>query len=109
MWAPRVKCRHSVSPACWAPNQIEVVQESKATLLGCPCVRWQVQRLLPAFCCSITSTGCNSALIMRLQVQQLGRTHRSNQRQPPLYLIVASDICGEQRFASAGTPAVPAG
>ncbi len=34
-------------------------------------------------------------------MQQLGRTHRSNQRQPPLYLIVASDICGEQRFASA--------
>ena len=42
-------------------------------------------------------------LAMPVQVQQLGRTHRSNQRQPPLYLIVASDICGEQRFASAGT------
>jgi C-terminal domain on Strawberry notch homologue len=42
-----------------------------------------------------------------LQVQQLGRTHRSNQRQPPLYLIVASDICGEQRFASAGTTHTP--
>lgn len=41
-------------------------------------------------------------LLLLLQVQQLGRTHRSNQRQPPLYLIVASDICGEQRFASAG-------
>jgi C-terminal domain on Strawberry notch homologue len=40
-------------------------------------------------------------------VQQLGRTHRSNQRQPPLYLIVASDICGEQRFASAGIAQPP--
>ena len=36
-----------------------------------------------------------------LQVQQLGRTHRSNQVQPPKYLIVSSDISGEQRFASA--------
>ena len=35
------------------------------------------------------------------QVQQLGRTHRSNQVQPPKYLIVSSDISGEQRFASA--------
>jgi hypothetical protein len=26
---------------------------------------------------------------------------RSNQRQPPRYLILASDICGERRFASA--------
>jgi hypothetical protein len=30
-------------------------------------------------------------------VQQLGRTHRSNQRQPPRYLIVSSDISGEHR------------
>jgi hypothetical protein len=36
-----------------------------------------------------------------MQVQQLGRTHRSNQVQPPKYLIVSSDISGEQRFASA--------
>ena len=34
-------------------------------------------------------------------MQQLGRTHRSNQVQPPKYLIVSSDISGEQRFASA--------
>lgn len=27
-------------------------------------------------------------------VQQLGRTHRSNQRQPPRYVILSSDICG---------------
>lgn len=33
-------------------------------------------------------------------MQQLGRTHRSNQQQPPMYLIVSSDICGEKRFAS---------
>ncbi|GIM03776.1 hypothetical protein Vretimale_8391, partial [Volvox reticuliferus] len=31
----------------------------------------------------------------------LGRTHRSNQAQPPLYMIVSSDISGEHRFASA--------
>lgn len=36
-----------------------------------------------------------------LQVQQLGRTHRSNQLQPPKYLIVSTDISGEHRFASA--------
>ncbi len=35
------------------------------------------------------------------QVQQLGRTHRSNQAQPPHYLLVSSDISGEHRFASA--------
>ncbi|KAL0037371.1 hypothetical protein WJX79_004342 [Trebouxia sp. C0005] len=34
-------------------------------------------------------------------VQQLGRTHRSNQLQPPKYLIVSTDISGEHRFASA--------
>jgi hypothetical protein len=31
-------------------------------------------------------------------VQQLGRTHRSNQRQPPRYIIVSSDISGEHRW-----------
>ena len=36
-----------------------------------------------------------------IQVQQLGRTHRSNQLQPPKYLIVSTDISGEHRFASA--------
>ena len=35
------------------------------------------------------------------QVQQLGRTHRSNQAQPPRYLLVCTDISGESRFASA--------
>ncbi|KAK9863620.1 hypothetical protein WJX84_004264 [Apatococcus fuscideae] len=34
-------------------------------------------------------------------VQQLGRTHRSNQAQPPKYIILSSNICGEHRFASA--------
>ncbi|KAK9838396.1 hypothetical protein WJX84_000356, partial [Apatococcus fuscideae] len=34
-------------------------------------------------------------------VQQLGRTHRSNQKQPPKYIILSSNICGEHRFASA--------
>ena len=34
-------------------------------------------------------------------MQQLGRTHRSNQAQPPKYIILASNISGEQRFASA--------
>ncbi|GAX80052.1 hypothetical protein CEUSTIGMA_g7491.t1 [Chlamydomonas eustigma] len=34
-------------------------------------------------------------------VQQLGRTHRSNQAQPPRYLLVCTDISGESRFASA--------
>lgn len=34
-------------------------------------------------------------------VQQLGRTHRSNQLQPPRYIILSSDVCGEQRFATA--------
>ncbi|KAG2496337.1 hypothetical protein HYH03_005567 [Edaphochlamys debaryana] len=34
-------------------------------------------------------------------VQQLGRTHRSNQAQPPLYLVLSSDVSGEHRFASA--------
>ncbi len=41
----------------------------------------------------------HSAAIRRIcvlaQVQQLGRTHRSNQQQPPLYYIVSSDICGQ--------------
>ena len=41
------------------------------------------------------------ALVAGRQVQQLGRTHRSNQVQPPKYLIVSSDISGETRFASA--------
>ena len=36
-----------------------------------------------------------------MQVQQLGRTHRSNQAQPPRYLLVCTDISGESRFASA--------
>lgn len=35
------------------------------------------------------------------QVQQLGRTHRSNQAQPPKYLIISTNISGEERFASA--------
>ncbi|KAK9822510.1 hypothetical protein WJX81_008146 [Elliptochloris bilobata] len=34
-------------------------------------------------------------------VQQLGRTHRSNQLQPPKYVILSSNIAGEHRFASA--------
>eukprot|EP00878_Enallax_costatus_P040094 GHUV01046079.1.p1 GENE.GHUV01046079.1~~GHUV01046079.1.p1 ORF type:complete len:621 (+),score=132.82 GHUV01046079.1:286-2148(+) len=34
-------------------------------------------------------------------VQQLGRTHRSNQVTPPIYKIVSTNICGEHRFASA--------
>lgn len=34
-------------------------------------------------------------------VQQLGRTHRSNQSSAPEYVLVVSDIAGENRFASA--------
>jgi hypothetical protein len=32
-------------------------------------------------------------------VQQLGRTHRSNQLQPPQYVVVVSDVVGEHRWA----------
>jgi len=34
------------------------------------------------------------------QMQSFGRTHRSNQKQPPEYVIVSSDIGGEKRFSS---------
>ena len=34
-------------------------------------------------------------------VQQLGRTHRSNQQQPPEYKVVLTNAGGEQRFVSA--------
>jgi hypothetical protein len=34
-------------------------------------------------------------------VQQLGRTHRSNQKQPPRYIILHSDVAGVHRFAAA--------
>jgi hypothetical protein len=34
-------------------------------------------------------------------VQQLGRTHRSNQLQPPRYVILFTDVAGEHRFAGA--------
>eukprot|EP00775_Hariotina_reticulata_P014308 gene14308-35_t len=34
-------------------------------------------------------------------VQQLGRSHRSNQVSSPIYKIVSTNICGEHRFASA--------
>lgn len=34
------------------------------------------------------------------QMQIFGRTHRSNQKQPPEYVIVSSDIGGEKRFSS---------
>ena len=33
--------------------------------------------------------------------QQFGRTHRSNEAQPPSYRILLSDVAGETRFASA--------
>ena len=34
-------------------------------------------------------------------LQQFGRTHRSNQTEPPTYVILTSGIGGESRFASA--------
>jgi hypothetical protein len=34
-------------------------------------------------------------------IQQLGRTHRSNQTTGPLYKFLISDVGGEKRFASA--------
>lgn len=34
------------------------------------------------------------------QMQSFGRTHRSNQKQPPEYYIVSTDIGGERRFSS---------
>lgn len=57
----------------------------------------------------LTLAGAQSPLRMangpcagtRAQVQQLGRTHRSNQRQPPRYIILHTDVAGEHRFASA--------
>ena len=57
-------------------------------------------------CRAMTRRGVRLAISQHVrlrvrQVQQLGRTHRSNQVQPPKYLIVSSDISGEQRFASA--------
>lgn len=35
-----------------------------------------------------------------LLLQQLGRTHRSGQQQPPIYFILGSSIHGEQRYMS---------
>lgn len=34
-------------------------------------------------------------------IQQLGRTHRSNERSGPKYCLLVSDLAGENRFASA--------
>ena len=34
------------------------------------------------------------------QMQNFGRTHRSNQASPPRYVLVSSDIGGEKRFSS---------
>ena len=34
-------------------------------------------------------------------LQQFGRTHRANQRFAPLYVMVSTNVSGEQRFASA--------
>lgn len=34
-------------------------------------------------------------------IQQLGRTHRSNEVQPPMYSLVVTELGGERRFAAA--------
>ncbi|CAN0040488.1 unnamed protein product, partial [Ectocarpus fasciculatus] len=34
-------------------------------------------------------------------IQQLGRTHRANQFQPPIYQLIVSEVCGETRFSAA--------
>lgn len=33
-------------------------------------------------------------------LQQLGRSHRSNQALPPTYYIIQSDVCGEERYVT---------
>jgi len=43
---------------------------------------------------------CEFGWEAHVTVQGLGRTNRSNQKQPPIYILVTTDVKGEKRFTS---------